>query len=155
MVHNMYHEYFILWYESKIRCAIIKWYKNLLEMPNRPCYWVKMNASSRKRAHTLYVKFQELMFDPPFFVGSLGSSVFLHDIFPRIEWAQCSLLNDFFFSQSYYSITLTIKNFQLCNFRFIIVHCSATHSKKCTRFTFCLSGILHSVWNKHKSLPFF
>ena len=119
VVHNMYHEYFILWYETKIRCAIIKWYKNLLEMPNRPCYWVKMNASSRKRAHTLYVKFQELVFDPPFFVGSLGSSVFLHDIFPRIEWAQCSLLNDFFFSQSYYSITLTIKNFQLCNFRFM------------------------------------
>ena len=120
VVHNMYHEYFILWYETKIRCAIIKWYKNLLEMPNRPCYWVKMNASSRKRAHTLYVKFQELVFDPPFFVGSLGSSVFLTCYFSKNRMSSMLVAQRFLFQSKLLFNYFDNKEFPALQFSFYV-----------------------------------
>ena len=120
VVHNMYHEYFILWYETKIRCAIIKWYKNLLEMPNRPCYWVKMNASSRKRAHTLYVKFQELMFDPLFFVCSTGSSVFLTCYFSKNRMSSMLVAQRFLFQSKLLFNYFDNKEFPALQFSFYV-----------------------------------
>ena len=89
-------------------------------MPNRPCYWVKMNASSRKRAHTLYVKFQELMFDPLFFVCSTGSSVFLTCYFSKNRMSSMLVAQRFLFQSKLLFNYFDNKEFPALQFSFYV-----------------------------------